>query len=49
MQQLDVILDPLEPLEALGGRAPDGAKDLVALFEEKLGEVTAVLPGDSGD
>jgi hypothetical protein len=31
------------------GRAADEAMDFVALTEEKLGEVGAVLAGDTGD
>ena len=31
------------------GRAPDDAVDLVALVEQQLGQVRAVLAGDAGD
>ena len=47
--QGDRVADPGEALEGLCGGAPDHAVDLVALLEEQLGEVGAVLAGDSRD
>ena len=39
----------LDPLGALGRGAAHEPVDLVALLEQELGEVGAVLPGDAGD
>ena len=47
--QRDRVADVLEALEGLGRGAPDHAVDLVALLEQELGEVGAVLAGDAGD
>ena len=38
-----------DALEGLGARAPHEAVDLVALLEQELGQVGAVLAGDAGD
>ena len=45
----EVVAEPLEPLEGLGRGAPDHAVHLVALLEQELREVGAVLPRDAGD
>ena len=45
----DPIRDRLEPLEVPVGRPADEAVDLVALLEQELGEVAAVLAADSRD
>src|SRR5690242_10615694 len=37
-----------DPLEVLGGRAPRHAEDLVALSQQKLREIRAVLARDAG-
>ena len=47
--QPEVAHDRLEPLEAAIERAVDQAVDLVALLQEKLSEVGAVLTADAGD
>ena len=47
--QRDAIEQVLDAPEVRRARAADGADDLVALLEQQLGEVRAVLPGDSGD
>src|SRR5438045_7229293 len=39
----------LDALEILGARAADHAADRVALVEQQLGQVTAVLAGDPRD
>jgi len=42
-------IDAVEALGVEGGGPPDDAVDLVALLDQQLGEVGAVLPGDSSD
>ena len=49
LQQLDAARQVRDALERLGARAAHDAVDLVALVEQQLGEVRAVLAGDSGD
>jgi hypothetical protein len=39
----------LDPLELLDARPADDAGHLVALLEQELGQIGAVLPGDPGD
>ena len=43
------VAEVLDPLEALGAGAADHAVDFVALAEQKLGQVGAILAGDAGD
>jgi hypothetical protein len=45
----DAVAQVLDAVELLRRRAADHAVDLVALLEQQLGEVGAVLPGDAGD
>ena len=47
--QHEVVPDRLEPLERLGRGAPHHAVHLVALVQQQLGKVGAVLAGDAGD
>ena len=47
--QRDAVAQVLDALELLGRGAADHAVDLVALLEQQLGQVGAVLPGDPGD
>ena len=44
-----VLVDVVEPLGVERARAADDAVDLVALGEQQLGQVRAVLAGDAGD
>jgi hypothetical protein len=44
-----VAVEVLDPLGVEGAGAADDAVDEVALGEEELGEVGAVLAGDAGD
>src|SRR5262249_28327231 len=43
-----VAVDVLEPVGVEGARAPDDPVDLVALSEEQIGEIRAVLTRDAG-
>jgi hypothetical protein len=45
----DPVLDVGDAFEVDGAGPPDHADDLVAPFEQELGEVGAVLAGDPGD
>ena len=47
--KVDRVPDVLEPLERLGRRPAHETVDLVALLEQEVGEMAAVLPGDAGD
>ena len=47
--QRDAVAQVLDPVELLRRGAPDHAVDLVALLEQQLGQVGAVLSGDAGD
>ena len=47
--QRDPVADVLDAVELLGRGAADHAVDVVALLEQQLGEVGAVLAGDAGD
>ena len=47
--QGDPVLDVGDALEVERARPPDHAADLVALVEQELGQVGAVLAGDAGD
>ena len=47
--QDDAVAQVLDAVELLGGRAADHAVDLVALLEQEVGEIRAVLAGDAGD
>ena len=47
--QRDPVAEVLDALELLGRGAAHHAVDLVALLEQQLGEVGAVLAGDAGD
>ena len=47
--QRDLVAQMLDPVEALGRRAAHHAVDLVALLEQELGQVGAVLAGDPSD
>src|SRR5262249_10859117 len=44
-----ILVDALEPLGVERARSPHQAVDLVALREQELGEVRAILAGDAGD
>ncbi len=44
-----VLVDAIEPLGVERARAADDAVDLVTLFEQQLGQVRPILPGDAGD
>src|SRR3954454_23772500 len=46
--QGDAVADVLDAVELLGGGAADHAVNLVAAFEQHLGEIRAVLPGHAG-
>ena len=45
----EVLADVVDPPGVEGAAAPHQAVDLVALLEQELGEVAAVLAGDAGD
>ena len=45
----DAVADVLDPLELLGRGAAHHAVDVVALLEQQLGQIGAVLAGDAGD
>ena len=47
--QRDSAVQPLDPLAAFGAGAADHAVDFVALSEQELGQIGAVLPGDAGN
>src|SRR5205807_9226763 len=47
--QVDLVSEVVNPLECLGASPADDAVDLVALGEQQLGEVAAVLAGDAGN
>ena len=47
--QVHAVDDVVDTLTALGRGAADDAVYLVALLEQKLGEVRTVLAGDAGD
>jgi hypothetical protein len=47
--QGDALAQVLDAIELLRRRAPDHAVHLVALLEQQLREVRAVLARDSGD
>ena len=47
--EAEPVDEGLEALEAPVGRAVDEAVDLVALVEQQLGEIAAVLAADPGD
>ena len=47
--QRDAVAQLLDPIELLGRGAPHHAVDLVALVEQQLRQVGAVLPGDARD
>ena len=49
LHQLDVVAQMLDAREVLGAGAAHHAEDLVALLQQQLGQVRAVLPGDAGD
>ena len=48
-KQLELVADVFDALEVLGAGPADHAVDAVALGEEQLGQVRAVLAGDAGD
>ena len=47
--QSDFAAQVLDPVEPLGRGAADHAVDLVALVEQELGQVRAILAGYAGD
>ena len=47
--QRDLVPQVLDAFELLGGGPADHAVDLVALVEQQLSEIRAVLAGDAGD
>ena len=49
LRHVRVLVEVVEPLGVEGGGAPDDPVDLVALREEQLGEIAAVLTRDPGD
>ena len=49
LPELEAVAEVRDALEVLGAGAPDHADDAVALLEQQLGEVRAVLAGDAGD
>ena len=46
---VELVLEVLDALEVLGAAAAHHADDLVALRQQELGEIGAVLSGDAGD
>ena len=49
LDDLDPILDVLDAAEVAGAAAAHDADDVVAFFEQKIGQIRAILAGDSGD
>ena len=49
LHQLDAIADVLEPLEILGARTAHHAVDAVALGQQQVRQMGAVLSRDAGD
>ena len=49
LPQLDAVAQVRDALEVLGAGAAHHADDLVALLEQQLGQIRAVLAGDAGD
>src|SRR5690606_5432382 len=47
--QLDLAVEVLNALEVFGTGAANDAVNLVALFQQQLGQVTSILAGDAGD
>src|SRR5262249_15303963 len=47
--QLDAALQMGDALEVLGARTANDAVDLIALVEEQIGQIAAVLARDAGD
>jgi len=47
--QLHPVLDVGDPLEVHRGAAPNQPGNPVSLLQQKFGEITPILPGDSGD
>jgi len=47
--ELNAIEEVLYPVEVGRARSAHHADDPIALFEEQLGKIGTVLPGDSGD
>ena len=45
----DPVVQTFDPLEVLRAGAADHAVDLVALLQQKLGQIGPVLPGDAGN
>ena len=45
----DLILNVTNAVEVDGAGAPHHADHFVALFQQKLGQVRAILTGDAGD
>ena len=46
---LGILVKVLDPAGVEGAASSDDAVDLVALVDEELGQVAAVLSGDAGD
>lgn len=46
---LGILVKVLDPAGVEGAASSDDAVDLVALVDEELGQVAAVLTGDAGD
>jgi len=47
--ELDPVDEVRNPFVRRGGASTDDAEDAVALLEQQLGEVGAILSGDPGD
>ena len=45
----EIVVEVLDPPRVEGGAPSDDAVDRVALLQQELGQVGAVLPGDAGD
>jgi len=48
-EDLDLAEQMLDPLVTVVAGAPDNPHDLIALAEQQLGKVGAVLAGDTGN
>jgi hypothetical protein len=48
-RNVGIAVDMINPLGVESARSPDQPVDVVSLFNENLGKVTAILAGDAGN